>query len=419
MAMTRIEGGQREGRKAKAAQFELASVLQTAAQSIDPASARAVRVLVVDDNPLNVELLAVNLQRLGYEVVSAENGKTALEMIGREEPDLVLMDVLMPDLSGLEVLRTLRGQPATADLPVILVSGLGETEDIVDGLKLGANDYVTKPINMPVLKARLATHSSLKRARDALKQTAELLAGELDRQARELRVAAHVQRSILPRNPPDCPGLWTAWRYEPATEVGGDLFDVTVMPDGRVFLFLADAMGHGVHAALVASTVKAALSARLAEADDLARLMRHLDESVGSLFEDRFVTAAACIIDPEARTLRYALAGHPPILVHDRAGVRQLRTGGLPLGTLGGLDFSETQVPLEPGSRVLLYSDGVTEAEGPGGVQLGVPGLAAGLAQLAGEEPGVIVERLRAFLDEHRGTVPLADDLTILMAQLA
>jgi serine phosphatase RsbU (regulator of sigma subunit) len=379
-----------------------------------------VRVLVVDDHPLNVELLAVNLQRLGYEVVQAESGQAALQLIeSNEELDLVLMDVLMPDLSGLEVLRTIRGQPGTDDLPVILVSGLGDTEDIVEGLKLGANDYVTKPINMPVLKARLATHTALKRARDALKQTAELLASELDRQARELRVAAHVQRSILPRKPPECPGVRTAWRYEPATEVGGDLFDVLLMPGGRTFLFLADAMGHGVHAALVASTVKAALSAHLAEADDLAMLMRHLDEAVGSLFEDRFVTAAACIIDPASHTLRYVLAGHPPILVYDRGGVRQLRTGGLPLGTLGGLDFIESEVELEPGSRILLYSDGVTEAEGPGGDQLGVSGLADLLAQLSEEEPGVMVEGLRAFLDEHRGSVPLADDLTILMAQLS
>ncbi|HEU5116244.1 MAG TPA: response regulator, partial [Isosphaeraceae bacterium] len=213
MVMKTFEGGDRRQQRGRASRFELAAALQTAASSMNADSSRPVRVLVVDDHPLNVELLAVNLQRLGYDVVRADGGRSALERIENEDLDLVLMDVLMPELSGLEVLKAIRSQPATSDLPVILVSGLGDTEHIVDGLKLGANDYVTKPINMPVLKARLATHSALKRARDALKGTAELLASELDRQARELRVAAQVQRSILPQKPPDCPGLSTAWCY--------------------------------------------------------------------------------------------------------------------------------------------------------------------------------------------------------------
>src|SRR5581483_751451 len=127
-----------------------------------------------------------NLERIGYRVLTAGGGGEALERIDRDAPDVVLMDVLMPKLSGLDVLRRLRGDQRTADLPVILVSGLGETGDIVEGLKLGANDYVTKPINMPVLQARLATHAALKRARDELKSAAAKLAAELARQADEL-----------------------------------------------------------------------------------------------------------------------------------------------------------------------------------------------------------------------------------------
>src|SRR5919206_368345 len=132
------------------------------------------------------------------------------------------------------------------------------------------------------------------------------------------RVASHVQRALLPRIPLKSESLETAWCYEPASEVGGDLFDVIPLSSGRILLFVADAMGHGVEAALVASTVKATLDAHLTQTGSLSDLMCRLNEEVGALFEDRFVTAAACIVDPQQRLLRYAMAGHPPVLVAGR-----------------------------------------------------------------------------------------------------
>src|SRR4051794_6215546 len=284
---------------------------------IDPAKADSDRplVLVVDDDPRGAEVLVRSLDRLGYAAIAADGGRAALAAIAATPPDVVILDVLMPGISGLEVLRRLRADPATADLPVILASALGRPEDIVDGLKLGANDYVTKPIHVPILEAKLATRTALKRSRDELKRMILVQAAEIDRRARELETARRVQRSILPKQSPRSATLATSWCYEPATEVGGDLFDVIPLPGGRTLLFVADAMGHGVQAALVVSTVKATLAAHMHEAEDLPILMGMLDLAVGDLFADRFVTAAACVVDPAARTLRYVVAGHPPILV--------------------------------------------------------------------------------------------------------
>lgn len=388
--------------------------------AIGPADSGPTRVLVVDDHGSNVDLLAKHLTRLGYEVAGERSGLAALERIGAWAPDVVLLDVMMPDVSGLDVLRMLRRDPGTVDLPVILVSGLGETDDIVDGLELGANDYVTKPLNIPVLQARLATQAALKRARDDLKRTAQRLAGELDRQAHELRVAGHVQRSILPRRPPRTERLAVAWRYDPATEVGGDLFDVIPLPGGRTLLFVADAMGHGVQAALVVSSLKGTLRAHLDEADDLPCLLTRLDEAIGALFDDRFVTAAACVVDPDGGTIRYALAGHPPLLIAGREGVAELQTAGLPLGTSLNRQYEQHQAPIEPGTALLLYSDGVTEAHGPDGPQFGQPALVARFGSLAaaGADPQAIVSSIRADLDDFRGPVPLVDDLTLLAARL-
>ncbi|MEO6809815.1 MAG: fused response regulator/phosphatase [Isosphaeraceae bacterium] len=376
------------------------------------------RVLVVDDNALNVELLAVTLDRLGYEVVTADSGRSALDAVETLSPDVVLMDVLMPGMSGLEALRQLRSRAEASDLPVILVSGLGETEDIVDGLRLGANDYVTKPINLPVLQARLATQTALKRARDDLRRSAQLLEAELERKARDLDMAAHVQRSILPQASPTLHRLKTAWYYEPTSEVGGDLYDVVPLSGGRTFLFVADAMGHGVQAALVVSIVKATLTAYLGAGDDLAGLLTRLDETIAGLLDGRFVTAAACVIDPESRQLRYALAGHPPFLVSGSTGVKTIGEGSPPLGIGLGRPYRSDEMTLDPEAGVLLYSDGLTEAHDPEGAQFGLEALTARYADLNGTDPAETIRSLRATLKTFRGDEPPSDDLTILAARL-
>lgn len=374
------------------------------------------RVLVVDDSPQNLAVIATSLERLGYLVTLAENGRDALHAVAASAPDVVLLDILLPDVSGMEVLRTLRSCLATADLPVILISGLDDSQDIVQGLELGANDYVTKPINLPVLQARLAAHTALKRARDELKRTALLLAAELDQNARELQVAGQVQGSILPRVPPESETIATAWCYEPARRVSGDLFDVVPLSRGRMLLFVADAMGHGVQAALVVSAVKATLAAHLNEVDDLPILMGLIDLAIGDLFDDRYVTAAACLLDPSEGRLRYVVAGHPPILLATSSGIEALEEGGLPLGTHLELTFEGGERPLRSGDRLLLYSDGLTEAERLDGGQFGLDPVLASLAREASSNPASIIQAIRAALHRECGPGPLRDDLTILAA---
>ncbi|MCS7082314.1 MAG: response regulator [Bacteroidetes bacterium] len=147
-------------------------------------------ILIVDDQEFNRDLLVQRLRREGYEPEAAESGPQALACIARRVPDLILLDIMMPGLSGYELISILRAQPATQEVPIILVSAKGETEDIVQGLSLGANDYVTKPVNLPVLKARIETQLRLRRSLEQVR----MLSQEKDE---ILSVVSHDLRSPL------------------------------------------------------------------------------------------------------------------------------------------------------------------------------------------------------------------------------
>src|SRR6516162_2607592 len=127
-------------------------------------------ILVVDDEELNREGLARRLQRHDYEVAVAKTGREAIELLGDRRFDLVLLDIMMPGMNGLEVLKFLRRVDSLLDLPIIMVTAKGGSEDTVEALELGANDYVTKPLDFPVVLARIRTQLALRRAEEALRQ---------------------------------------------------------------------------------------------------------------------------------------------------------------------------------------------------------------------------------------------------------
>src|SRR4051794_14542553 len=185
-------------------------------------------ILIVDDEELNRDGLARRLQRHDYEVVAAPGGREAIELLGGRRFDLVLLDIMMPGMNGLEVLKFLRRVDSLVDLPIIMVTAKGESEDVVEALELGANDYVTKPLDFPVTLARIRTQLALRRAvaqvkelegklevhnRD-LRAATEGLAAANARHTRDLEAAARVQRAFLPVPPAELSGARFAWAFE-------------------------------------------------------------------------------------------------------------------------------------------------------------------------------------------------------------
>jgi serine phosphatase RsbU (regulator of sigma subunit) len=323
-------------------------------------------ILVVDDTPLNISVITGALKDT-YRTKVATSGVKALAIAAADDkPDLILLDVMMPEMDGYEVCRRLKADPTTREIPVIFLTGQTEAEDETRGFQVGAVDYVHKPFSPAVMKARVHTHLVLRETREKLAQ--QLLAIQ-----KEFETARLIQQSILPETVPQIEGLDIAARYIPMASVAGDFYDFVVVDNKHVGILIADVSGHGMPAALIASMLKIALAAQSAQADDPARVLQGLNQALCGKFQHHYVTAAYMFVDMEKRTLTYAGAGHPPLLMWGVASssMRDVAENGLFLGKFDFATYSSVEVPLTPGDRGLLYTDGISEANNPEGAEFG------------------------------------------------
>lgn len=315
-------------------------------------------ILIVDDTPLNIGAISGALKD-SYKTKVATSGAKALAIASEDEkPDLILLDVMMPEMDGYEVCRRLKADPRTREIPVIFLTGQVKTDDETKGFEVGAVDYIHKPFSPAVVKARVRSHILLREAREQLAR--QLLAIN-----NELEMAREIQLSILPHGLPKVAGLDIAARYMPMTSVAGDFYDFTLSDDRHLGILIADVSGHGLPSALIASMLQVALSAQVAHASDPVKVLSGLNKSLCGKFKSNFVTAAYVFVDIEKGTMNYAGAGHPPLLLMRRADgkARELLENGLFLGMFPEAEYSAMQVPLEPGDRCVLCTDGVLEAK--------------------------------------------------------
>jgi serine phosphatase RsbU (regulator of sigma subunit) len=234
------------------------------------------------------------------------------------------------------------------------------------GFEVGAVDYIHKPFSPAVVRARVQTHLVLRGIR-------EQLARQLLTIQKELETARQIQLSILPSENPQIEGLDIAARYVPMAAVAGDFYDFIVVDEKRIGILVADVSGHGMPAALIASMLKIALSAQGTHAADPAQVLLGLNQALCGKFQHHYVTAAYLFVDMQKRTLTYAGAGHPPLLVREGSskGVRSVAENGLFLGRFPFATYSSVELPLNAGDRVLLYTDGIPETTNPVGVEFG------------------------------------------------
>lgn len=324
-------------------------------------------VLVVDDATANLQVVHSMLKD-EFKVRVATSGAKALALSkDKPQPDLILLDVTMPDMDGYEVCTILKATPESRDIPVIFLTGKTETDDETKGFEVGAVDYIHKPFSPAVVKARVRTHLLLREARDQL-------ARQLLSINSELEMAREIQLSILPHEIPKISGLEIVARYVPMTSVAGDFYDFIIVDEKHLGILIADVSGHGLPAALIASMLKVALAAQSAHAFDPARVLAGLNQPLCGKFQRHFVTAAYMFVDMERNRITYAGAGHPPLLLWRLSTGRtsEVSENGSPLGLFSGGTYSAVELPVEPGDKAVLCTDGVLETRSPSEQEFGL-----------------------------------------------
>lgn len=338
------------------------------------AQAHPPRVLIVDDETINVETLAWMLKEAGFTPLCASSGPMGREMAAREQPELIILDIMMPGESGFETCTLLTADPATTDIPIIFISGLDDVENKVRGLRLGAVDYVAKPFAREEVLARVKIHIRLRQGLTAL------LAG----QAAKLAQIRDAQQSILV-SPADLPEARFAVRYVPALEAGGDFYDVFPWSDAVTVYFVADISGHDLGASFVTSSLKALVRQNANPLYSPVETLKNMNSVLTTFLRDGMHLTAALVFLNRARSLLTLVsAGHPaPILVSRTGEVELLAADGDVLGVFEAIQCGRIERAVSPGDRVYLYTDGLIERFGQAGRGRG-QGLAALLAACLG-----------------------------------
>jgi phosphoserine phosphatase RsbU/P len=381
------------------------------------------RILVVDDIEDNRDLLTRRLNREGYrEIATAADGEEALALIAETAFDLVLLDVMMPKCDGYQVLERLKAGGQLHELPVIVISALNEMDSVVRCIQLGAVDYLPKPFNPTLLRARVNATLEQKALRDAVR-------AHLRRIEDELETARKLQMSMVPSvfPPPSRESPIEIFAVmEPAREVGGDLYDFFPTGDGRLAFAIGDVSGKGVAAAMFMARTKNLLrvvTGFLRHAQGVAdpgsivsRVNRELCEDNDMMM---FVTLLFGIIDPLSGLVTLGNAGHDPASRLGPDGVVAVEgPQGIALGINPAFEFQTSELRLAPGETLYLYTDGLTEAMALDDAMFGKERLEERLRALT-DAPldRVIGETVQAVRD-FAGACPQSDDITGLALRL-
>lgn len=343
----------------------LNSALESDQMEIEPDDEIKATVLIVDDDPVNLQVLRNQLSLFKYNIKEAANGKDALALLDTEQNfDLVLLDVMMPGLSGYDVCQILRKNHSATQLPVILLTAKNRIQDLVAGFDSGANDFLTKPFDIQELQARIKTMIRLKKA---ARSQSDLAAMQT-----ELNVAREIQQSLIPKSIPHMDGIQIAARYRAMESVGGDYYDF--MPgENSLGVMIADVSGHGVPAALIVSMIKIAFWFHEDRHKNTDEVFASMNEILEGNIGNEFVTACNMHLNIKNRQFITSNAGHPPLLLYKKktGKIKRLRPMGRILGMLPNAIFETTTCELDAGDRILLYTDGIYEAHDAQNEQFG------------------------------------------------
>lgn len=366
-------------------------------------------VLVIDDSKLNRAIVKKTLTGAGFNVSEASNGLEGLEILKKQKFDLVLVDIIMPQLDGFGFIEQFKTNLKNEFIPVILMTGSEDLNTKIKGLNIGADDYLIKPLNENELLARVNSLLRLKKAHD------ELYAKNMMIQ-KELSIAQKVQQFIIPKDFNHIAYPKITGRYLPIEDIGGDFFDCYKLGDDTGIL-IADVTGHGIPAAMVMTMSKMMFGLYASQIDSPRILLSRINNEIRKLILDnQYITAFYLIYDSENMRIRFTNAGHARPLYYRRSTgkVLALDTDGLFVGIKDDTEYEEKSLSVQEGDRLVLYTDGITEIKNEAREEFGEKRLARYIinnADVTGSQfCDGLLEEIRAF----SGGQPPNDDIAFL-----
>jgi two-component system, HptB-dependent secretion and biofilm response regulator len=365
-------------------------------------------VLIVDDVPTNLTLMSA-LLKATYKIKIATNGVNALRIAAIDPmPDLILLDIMMPEMDGYEVCHRLKADEKTRDIPVIFLTAKCEIEDERLGFEAGAVDYLTKPVSPLIAQARIKTHLQLKQARDILKEKIRL-------QTEENHLVAHLMAQMM-----RAPGLrdeQVRYWISASDLVSGDLVAAARNDGGKLFVMLADSTGHGLPAALNLLPINRVFYRMVEKGFPVSAIVEEMNRTIKQQSPpDRFVAAVVASIDAENRTIELWNGGIPSAVFCDRAGAVKFTfpSTSFAFGIVDeGFPASSEIYQWEGDGQLVMFSDGLLEAENDQDIPFGFERIVAALADVSDKAR---FDNLVADLHRHLGARRAHDDVSLLMA---
>ena len=380
------------------------------------------KILIVDDEPFNVDYLEQELEGLDCEVISASNGQEALEKVRDAAPDLVLLDIMMPVMDGFAVLSQLKAEASTRDIPVVIISASNDLKSVVRGIQMGAEDYLPKPFEPTLLHARVS--SSLEK--NLLHDLRTLYLKSLER---ELEIAREIQMSFLPTQLPTLDSWEIAAYFQAAREVAGDYYDALMLPDDRLVFYVGDVCGKGIGAALFMTLYRSLIRVAVTtnyfapvsdgqvnlHAECLRQAVSGANNYVMETHEDaKFTTLFIGSVELKTGRLTYLNCGNEsPLLIRGDGAVTELKPTGPAVGIFKGAEFTVGETVLEKEDLLLAFTDGITDTMNGENSTFGRQRLEGVVREFSGgcsELLALLVDQTHKFA----GGVEQFDDITLL-----
>jgi len=392
-------------------------------------------VLVVDDSRGQRILLSRILSKMGLRVLTAESGEAGLAVCQFDPPDLIISDWVMPGMDGLEFCRAFREARGDRYGYFILLTSKDEKSEIARGLDNGADDFLTKPVNVDELRARIRAGQRVVQMERELTEKNGVITGALDEMKRlharidhDLQEAQALQQSLVRERFRRFEDMELALFLRPAGRVGGDLVGMFEVSDAEVGVFALDVSGHGIASALMTARLAACFNSSLpgqniairrgpdgkpqmrAPAEAAARLN---DLVMTEIETDQYLTIVLARLNVHTGRVTLVQAGHPhPAVLRASGRVEFVGEGGMPIGLLPGAEYQDIEVQLNPGDRLFISSDGITECMDPSGDMLEDEGVAQLLKRNRKLSGPALFEKVVAELIQFSGTDEFSDDVS-------